>query len=128
MNESLLPTRNAFQGTEVLRVVDADGRPLRMPLNALLDAAEARFATNIREDAKVAALWQEVSALIDRLKALEAKPVVSIAGLATQSSVNTVASTASVNAADIAALHTSLNSLTARVAVLEDQIKLKKDK
>jgi hypothetical protein len=105
----------------MLRVVGADGKPLRVPLTALLNAAEARFATTAREDAKVGALWQEVNALIDRLKALEARPVVSVAGLATQSAVNTVASAQSVTAADVA-------ELTVRVAKLESEIKLKKDK
>lgn len=128
MNESLLPTRNTLQGTEVLRVVGADGKPMRLPLAALLDAAEARFATNSREDAKVGALWQEVSALVDRLKALEARPTVSIAGLATQASVNTVASAQSVTAADLATARTDLNNLTARVVSVEAEIKLKKDK
>lgn len=37
MNESLLPTRNVLQGGEVLRVVGTDGKPLRVPLSALLD-------------------------------------------------------------------------------------------
>lgn len=128
MNESLLPTRNVLQGGEVLRVVGTDGKPMRLPLSALLDAAEARFATNTAEATARTALWAAVNALIARVATLEARPVVSIAGLATQSSVNTVASTAAVNAADIASLRTSLNSLTARVVTLEADIKLKKDK
>jgi hypothetical protein len=128
MNESLLPTRAVLQGGEVLRVVGTDGKPMRLPLSALLDAAEARFATNSAEAAQGAGLWTALNALIARVVTLEARPVVSIAGLATQSSVNTVASAAAVNAADIATLRTSLNSLTARVTALEGEIKLKKDK
>lgn len=142
MNESLLPTRNVLQETEMLRVVGADGRPLRLPLGALLDAAEARFATNAAEAAARTALWSAVNALAARVAgleaapapapadlaplaarvtALEARPVVSTAGLATQAAVNAVASSASTNAADVAAL-------AVRVARLEAEIKLKKDK
>jgi hypothetical protein len=87
MNESLLPTRNTLQGGEVLRVVGTDGKPLRVPLTALLDAAEARFATRASEAGLLAACWQAIYAQRD----------------------------------DIAVL-------TARVLVLEAQIKLKKDK
>lgn len=114
MNESLLPTRNVLLGGEVLRVVGTDGRPLRVPLTALLDAAEARFATRAGEAGLLAACWQAIYALRDdiavltaRVLVLEAKPPVSTAGLATQ---------------------TSVTALTARVAALEAEIKLKKDK
>jgi len=105
MNESLLPTRPVLLGTEVLRGVGPDGSPLRVPVAALLDAAEARFATN----AKIAALWQEVSALIDRLKALEAVQDAN----------------EQFPAPD---LQPEIAALTARVTLLEAQIKTKKDK
>jgi hypothetical protein len=119
VNESLLPTRFAFQGGEVLRVIDADGKPARLPLTALLDAAEARFTTTSAEATARSALWAAVNALVARIATLETRP--STAGLATQASVNAVASTASTNAADIAAL-------AVRVSKLEAEIKLKKDK
>jgi hypothetical protein len=149
MNESLLPTRNVLQGGEVLRIVTTDGRRMVMPLAALLDAAEARFATRAGEAGLLADCWRAINAqrddiavltarilvqeakptpaavnltpLLDRIAALEARPIVSTVGLATQASVNTVASSASTNAADIAAL-------AIRVAKLESEIKLKKDK
>jgi hypothetical protein len=105
MNESLLPTRPVLLGTEVLRGVGPDGSPLRVPVAAVLDAAEARFATN----AKIAALWQEVSALVDRLKALE--------DCYDELPVPTGAD-----------LQPEIAALTARVTLLEAEIKTKKDK
>lgn len=87
MNESLLPTRTVLQGTEVLRIVTTDGRRMVMPLSALLDAAETRFATRAAEAGLMANCWQAIYALRD----------------------------------DIAVL-------TARVMVLESEIKTKKDK
>jgi hypothetical protein len=149
MDESLLPTRTVLQGTEVLRVVGSDGKPLRVPLEALLSIAEARFATRAGEAGLMADCWREIYAqrddiagltarvlvqetkptpaavnltpLTDRIAVLEARPIVSTAGLATQASVNAVASSASTNTADLAAL-------TVRVVKLESEIKLKKDK
>jgi outer membrane murein-binding lipoprotein Lpp len=142
MNESLLPTRTVLQGGEMLRVVGVDGKPMRLPLSALLDAAEARFATNAKEAAQNAGLWTAVNALSDDIKVLtartlvlEARPVVSIAGLATQasvtaltSSVSTLTSSVSTLTSNVAALTTSVTALIARVTALESEIKLKKDK
>lgn len=128
MNESLLPTRPVLLGTEVLRGVGPDGAPLRVPVAAVLDAAEARFATLAAEATARTALWAAVNALTARIATLEAQPVAGITGLATQASVNTVAAAQSVTAADLATARTSLNSLTARVTTLEAEIKLKKDK
>lgn len=76
MNESLLPTRNTLQGGEVLRVVGTDGKPLRVPLTALLDAAEARFATRAGEAGLIANCWQEIYALRDDIAVLTARALV----------------------------------------------------
>lgn len=113
MNESLLPTRTTLQGGEVLRIVGTDGKPLRVPLSALLDAAEQRFATRSGEATKIQGLWAAVNDQAARLAALEkaAAPV------------------------DLNPLRDDVAVLTARVLVLESQvqgllaeIKTKKDK
>ena len=158
MNESLLPTRTVLQGNEVLRIVGADGRPVRLPLSSLLDAAEARFATNAREDSELKAAWDAINSTISRVMdleqaerdanylaaldalvarlanevlpaidglktrvgTLEAKPAVSTAGLATQSSVNALASQLSAANAALTQLRLDLTALTTRVTTLED--------
>jgi hypothetical protein len=108
LNESLLPTRNVLQGGEVLRVVGTDGRPLRVPLAALLDIAEARFATRAAEASSVKGLWDAVNSLTGRVAALEDLW------------------DASASFADD--LRPELDALAARVKALEAQIKTKKDK
>jgi hypothetical protein len=135
MNESLLPTRMVLQGGEVLRIVGPDGRPMRLPLTALLDAAEARFATRTAEAGLLADCWRAIYAnrddlavLTARTLVLEAKPPVSIAGLATQASVTALAANVTALAANVTALVASVTALTARVGTLESEIKTKKDK
>lgn len=60
-DERLLPTVTRMTGGEVLRVMGPDGKRMLMPLNALLDAAEARFATRTGEAGELARVWTSVT-------------------------------------------------------------------
>jgi cell division protein FtsB len=121
-DERLLPTVTRMTGGEVLRVMGADGKRMTMPLNALLDAAEARFATRAGEAGLLAACWQAIYAQRDDIAVLKARILV------LEAQAPALAANVTALAANVTALVASVSALTARVSGLESEIKTKKDK
>lgn len=124
-DERLLPTVTRMTGGEVLRVMGTDGKRMLMPLNALLDAAEARFATRVGEATQMASAWQTINAQRDDIAVLTAR-ILEASIVATH--VTALAANVTALMANVTALNTNVTALTARVVTLESEIKLKKDK
>jgi hypothetical protein len=106
-DELLLPMHPKLSGGEMIRVVGGNGKTMLVPVTALVDGTA------------ITALRDDILVLTAHILALEARPIVSTAGLASQASVTALV-------ANLTALIENVTALTDRVEALE--IKLKKDK
>lgn len=147
-DERLLPTVHRLIGNEVIRVVGTDGKRMLMPLTALLDSAEQRFATRAGEALQMGRAWEAINALSSRVDVIDARTVeapdadllqavdkmmVRVAqffDVLESLTVRVAALEKSQPIEDeaIGVLRTDLAKLVDRVTALEAQIKTKKDK